>query len=320
MKRFALSSFLLFFAFAAVVTAPHTFVAQQNPASVPSSANAASTPDLSPGANGKLSQEQMQQLFRVVADKDMQNDKLLRNYTYIEREVNSRVNGKGEIKSTEERTYDILDIYGEPVQRLTQKDGKPLPEKEAAKEDEKIQKIIDKRKNETEDERRKREEKEQKEREQDREFARDVADAYNFTLVGTQTLNGREAWVIDGEPRPGFVPHAKDAKYLSKFHGRVWIDKSDLQLAKLDVECLDTISWGLFLARFHKGSRFMLEQTRVNDEVWLPQHLTAKVDARLALFKSLDENIEQTYSDYKKFRVTAKIVGIGDVKNQSPSQ
>lgn len=281
-----------------------------------SSVSAASRPDLTPDANGKLSQQQMQQLFRVVAEKDVQNSKLLRNYTYREREVETRLDGEGQTKSTDEKTYDILEIYGEPVLRLIAKNGEPLPEKEAAKEEEKLQKIIDKRKNETEDERKKREAKEEKEREEDREFVRDVADAYNFTLVGTEKVGGRVAWVIDGEPRPGFVPHAKDAKYLSKFHGRVWIDKDDLQLAKLDVECLDTVSWGLFLARFHKGSRFMLEQTRVNDEVWLPLHVTAKVDARLALFKNLDVNVEQTYSDYKKFRVTAKIVGVGEVKSQ----
>ena len=256
----------------------------------------------------------MQQLFRVVADKDMENDKLLRNYTYIEREVETKLDRKGETRSTEVKTYDILEIYGEQVQRLTEKDDKPLSEKEAAKEEEKIQKIIDKRKNESENDRKKREEKEEKEREEDRQFVRDVADAYNFTLAGTETLDGRQAWVIDGEPRPGFIPHAKDAKYLTKFHGRVWIDKSDLQLAKMDVECLDTISWGLFLARFHKGSRFMLEQTRVNDEVWLPQHLTAKIDVRLALLKNFDVNVEQSYRDYKKFRATAKIVGIGQVK------
>lgn len=280
----------------------------QQPESVPQKSETVDL-NLTPDADGKLSQEQMQRLLRVVADKDMENDKLLRNYTYIEREVNTKVDGKGRTKSAEERTYEILEIYGEQVQRLTEKDDKPLPEKEATKEEEKIQKIIDKRKNESEDERRKREAKEEKERQEDREFVRDVADAYNFTLVGTETIGGREAWVIDGEPRPGFVPHAKDAKYLPKFHGRVWIDKNDLQLAKLDVECLDTISWGLFLARFHKGSRFMLEQTRVNDEVWLPLHLTAKVDVRLALLKNSDVDVEQTYRDYKKFRATAKIVG-----------
>ncbi|HVI10747.1 MAG TPA: hypothetical protein VND65_20825 [Candidatus Binatia bacterium] len=292
-----------------------TFAAAQAP-------NATDTPgkpqtqtlDLTPDPAGKLSQQQMQNLFRVVAEKDLENDKRLRDYTYSEREVETKVDGTGQPKSSEVKTYDILEIYGEQVQRLTAKDDKPLPEKEAAKEEEKIQKIIDKRKNESENDRKKRQEKEEKEREQEREFVKDVADAYDFTLVGSESLAGRDNWVIDGEPRAGFVPHAKDAKYLAKFHGRAWIDKTDLQLAKLDVECLDTISWGVFLARFHKGSRFMFEQTRVNNEVWLPLHVTAKVDARLALLKSVDVNVEQSYSDYKKFRATARIIGAGDAK------
>jgi hypothetical protein len=271
-------------------------------------------PDLTPDAHGNLSQEQMQALLRVVADKDLENDKRLRDYTYTERDVTNKLDGKGQTKSTEVRTYEVLEIYGEQVQRLIEKDGKPLDAKDAAKEDEKIQKIIDKRKNESEEERRKREAKEEKDREDERAFVRDVADAYNFKLAGTEMVGGREAWVIDGEPRPGFVPHAKDAKYLTKFRGRVWIDKDDLQLAKLDVECLDTISWGLFLARFHKGSRFMLEQTRVNNEVWLPRHVTFKLDARVALVKGFNIDGDQTYSDYKKFRTSAKIVGVGEVK------
>jgi len=280
-------------------------------------AKAASLPDLTPDASGALSQQQMQQLFRVVADKDTENNKRLRDYTYIERETQNKLDGKGKTKSTEVRTYEILEIYGEQVQRLIEKDEKPLSEKDAAKEEEKIQKIIDKRKNESEEERRKREEKENKEREDERKFVHEIADAYNFKLVGTEQVGGREAWVIDGEPRPGYEPQMKEAKFLPKFHGRVWIDKDDLQLAKMNVECLDTISWGLFLARFHKGSRVMLEQTRVNDEVWLPLRVTAKIDVRLALLKNFNADIDQTYRDYKKFRTSSKIVGMGVVKEQN---
>ena len=277
-------------------------------------------PDLTPDASGKLSQQQMQQLFRVVAAKDMENDKLQRNYTYIERQVQSKLDKNGETKSAEVKTYEILEIYGEQLQRLIAKDDKPLDAKDAAKEEEKIQKIIDKRKNESDDDRRKREEKEEKEREDDRKFVTEIADAYDFKLVGTEAMNGRQAWVIDGEPRPGFQPHMKDAKFLPKFHGRVWIDQDDLQLAKMEVEALDTISWGVFLARFHKGSRFMLEQMRVNDEVWLPRQLAVKLDARLALLKSLDEDIEQTFRDYKKFRTSSKIVGVGELPESKPAQ
>ncbi|MGB0008878.1 MAG: hypothetical protein WBP97_17405 [Candidatus Sulfotelmatobacter sp.] len=272
--------------------------------------------DLKPDANGALSQEQMQRLFRVVADKDMENDKRLRDYTYVERDEEHRLDSKGQVKSTEVKTYDVMELYGEQVQRLIEKDDKPLDAKDAAKEEEKIQKVIDKRKNESEEERNKREKKEEKDREEDRKFVREVADAYNFKLVGTELVSGREAWVIDGEPRPDFVPHMKESKFLTKFRGRVWIDKSDLQLARMDVECLDTISWGLFLARFHKGSRFMLEQTRVNQEVWLPRQLTAKVDVRLALLKNFNVDVEQSFRDYKKFRATTKIMPVEDVQKK----
>jgi hypothetical protein len=281
----------------------------ENPAPV-----AAPLPDLSPDANGGLSQQQMQQLFRVVADKDRENDKRLRDYTYIERDVQKNLDGKGEAKSTEIKTYEVLEIYGEQVQRLIAKDDKPLDGKDAAKEEEKIQKIIDKRKDESEHDRKKREEKEEKEREDGRKFVNEVADAYNFKLVGTEVVGGREAWVIDGEPRPGFEPQMREAKFLPKFHGRVWIDKGDLQLAKMDVEAIDTVSIGWVLARVHKGTRVMLEQTRVNDEVWLPRHVTFKVDARVALLKGYKIDGDQEYRDYKKFSTSSKIVGMGEVK------
>ncbi len=184
-------------------------------------ANPADTPilDLTPGPDEKLSQEQMRQLFRVVADKDIENDKRQHDYTYIDREVENTLDGKGHTKSTEIKTYEVLEIYGEQVQRLIEKDDKPLDAKEAAKEEEKIQKIIDKRKNESEEDRKKREEKEAKDREEGRKFVKEVADAYDFKLVGTEQVDGRDAWVIDGEPRAGFEPHMKEAKFSPKFTG-----------------------------------------------------------------------------------------------------
>src|SRR3954452_24116995 len=288
-----------------------TGVAQESPAS-------RSTPeiDVTPDAHGAISQSKIEQLFRVVGQKDMENHKRQRDYTYIERQVENRVDAKGKIKSTEAKTYEVLNIYGEQIERLIEKNDKPLSPKDAAKEEEKIQKIIDKNKNESEGDRRKRAEREEKGREDNRKFVTEVADAYNFKLVGTESIGAREAWVIDAEPRPGFVPHSKEAKLLLKFHGRVWIDKADLQLAKMDVECLDTISFGLFLARFHKGSRLMLEQTRVNDEVWLPAHVAAKVDVRLGLVKNFDVNVEQTFRDYKKFQSSSTVIASGEVHDK----
>lgn len=269
-----------------------------------------------PSPTATLSEDQIKELIKQVADNDDKNDKKQRDYTYVEREVENTLNGKGQTKSTQTKTYEVLEIYGEPVERLIEKNDKPLSSKDTGKEDEKIQKIIDKRKNETEKQREKRLKAEEKDREQSRQWVHEISEAYNFRELGSEKVGGRQAWVIGAEPRPGFVPHLKYANYLSKFHGRVWIDQADLEVAKMDVECLDTVSWGLFLARLHKGTRITLEQTRVNDEVWLPLHLNFKVDARLALLKGIKLEDEQTFRDYKKFRTDAKIVGMGEVQEQ----
>ena len=263
-----------------------------------------------------LSQDQIRELIRQCAEKDLENDKKLRDYTYVERQEMHHLNGKGEVKSTETETSEVMEIYGEPVQKLVAKNDKPLSPKDAQKEDEKIQKIIDKRKNESESDRRKRLEREEKDREEERQFVREVADAYNFKFIGIETLNGRDNYVIDGDPKPGYQPVRKEAKILPKMRFRVWIDRADSQVAKLDVECIDTISFGLFLARLHKGSRVILENTRVNDEVWLQQHVAVKADARIALLKDFNVDVDVTDRDYKKFRTDTKIVPVREVQEQ----
>jgi hypothetical protein len=263
-----------------------------------------------------LSEDQIRDLIRQTAEKDMKNDKQQRDYTYIQREEEHKLDGKGQVKSTETKTSEIMELYGEQVERLIAKDDKPLSEKDTKKEEEKIQKLIDKRKNESEEERKEREKKEEKDRVQERQFVREVADAYNFQLVSVESIEGRDTYVIDGEPRPGYEPHLKEAKILPKFRFRAWIDKDESQWKKLDIQCIDTVSFGLFLARIHKGSRIVIEQTRINDEVWLPQHIAVKVDVRVALLKDFNVEDDVTYRDYKKFRTDTKIVPIGEVQPQ----
>lgn len=265
----------------------------------------------SPGLTAPgLSQNQIRAIIRQAADKDLENDKKQREYTYIEREEEHKLDGKGQVKSSESKTSEIMVLYGEQIQRLIAKDDKPLSEKDAAREEERIRKLTDKRKNENEDQRRKRLAEEEKDREDARKFVREVADAYNFRLLGMENPDGRETYVIEAEPRPDFEPRSKEAKILPKFRFRAWIDKSEAQWVKLDAECIDTVSLGWFLARIHKGSRLLLDQTRINDEVWLPRHVAVKVDVRVALVKNFNVEADMTYRDYKKFRTDTKIVPV----------
>ncbi len=287
-------------------------VAQQTTIRGNSSSTIKNDPALSPA----LSEDQIRDLIRKTADNDMENDKKLHDYTYVERDEEHKLDGKGEVKSRETKTFDVMEIYGEQVQKLIAKDDKPLSEKDAQKEDEKIQKIIDKRKDESDEDRKKRIAKDEKEREENRQFVREVADAYNYKFVGVETMDGRETYVIDGDPKPGYEPHLKQAKILPKFRYRAWIDKDESEWKKLDILCIDTVSYGLFIARLHKGSRIVIEQTKVNDEVWLPQHVNVKVDARIALLKEYNVGLDIGFRDYKKFRADTKITSMGEVSEK----
>ncbi len=268
--------------------------------------------ELKPGASGTVPPDQIRELLRRSEENDLENDKRQRDYAYLEREERHHLDGHGAVKKIEARTSEVLEIYGEPVERVTTKDGKPLSADDAKKEDEKIQKIIDKRKNESESDRRRRLEKEEKARAEDRKFVLEIADAFDFRFVGSEVIDGHDSWVLDGVPRPGYEPKNREARILTKFKGRIWIDKVETQWLRLDVTAIDTISFGLVLARIHKGTRVVVEMTRVNDEVWLPKHVEFHIDARLAMFKSYDEDVEQTFWDYRKFRSQSKITVLGE--------
>jgi hypothetical protein len=267
---------------------------------------------LQPDASGVVPPEQIRALLLRAEHNDMENNKRLRDYTYVERVERRRLDGQGRVKKVESTTSEVIEIYGEQVFKRVAKDDKPLSDADAKKEDGKIQKLIDKRKNESESDRRKRLEKEEKEREEDRKFVLEIADAFNFRLVGSEAVDDLETWVLDAEPRPGYEPRQRGSKMLTKFKGRVWINKSDAQMVKVDMTAIDTLSFGWLLARIHPGTHVVLEQTRINDEVWLPKHLAVHVDARVALFKNLDEDVDVSYRDYKKFRAETKITVMGE--------
>lgn len=254
------------------------------------------------------STEDIPALVRAVVSNDEVNAKRARDYTYTEHEIQRDIDKHGQVRKTSSQTHEIMILDDEYIEKLVAKDDKPLPANDAQKEDERINKWMEKRKNESPEDKKNRLAKEEKEREKDREFEREIADAYNFKLLPEEAINGRDAYVIEAEPKAGFVPHTSDAKILPKFRFHGWIDKSECQLVKLDASVIDTVSVGFFIARLYPGSSFMLQQARINDEVWLPSHIDLRVEARVLLVKGFNEKLAFDYSDYKKFRSSVQIV------------
>lgn len=253
------------------------------------------------------------EIVRRSIDHDQTNWERAKAYTYISRSTIRERDSNGNVKKTEQATNEILYLFGEPHERLLEKDGKPLPEAERRKEQDKLDKLVAKRGAESADERRRRVEAYEKKRREQREFAREVPDAYNFKLIGEEVINGRKAWVIDATPREDYKPKMWRAGMLKKFHGKMWIDQQEYQWVRLEGEAIDTVTFGLFLARLAKGSKIYFEQLRVNDEVWMPKQIKIDLDARIALLKRLVGDVDLRFDSFRKFQSDSRIVSTAEV-------
>ena len=230
------------------------------------------------------------------------------DYTWITRERERHFDSRQRVTSNHEEGWETLMLDGEPYRRPIERDDKPLPADQQRKEQEKLDRAVARLDRQTPEQKRRRLEAYQNERRRQRKFLLEIPDAYDFRMEPDQTINGQPVWVISGTPKPGYHPRSRDAGALLKIRAKIWIEKAGYQWVRLEAQTTATISFGWFLARLDPGARLVFEQTRVNDEVWLPRRQYVRGSGRIALFKRLEEDDEITWSDYRKFEVNSRIV------------
>ena len=255
-----------------------------------------------------LTAQDPREIVRRSVEIDRKNLEISRSYTYLERQEVRELDGSGKVKNSEVQTSDVTLLEGSPYRRLVARNDQHLSPKEQSKEEDKLRKSIEQRHHETEEERQRRTADWERRRERQREPLKELPDAFDFHLAGEEALASGEVYVIDATPKPGYKPTLPSAVYFPKVRARFWIDKTDYHWAKIDVETLDTISFGGFLLRVAKGTRLTIEQAHVNQEVWLLKSVTLRASARVALIKSVHQELIITFSDYKKFQVDSRVV------------
>ncbi len=247
-------------------------------------------------------------IVRRCVQKDQVNWQLARNYTYVRRTEERELDSNGQVKSTESKTVDVTILYGERYRRLIRKNDKPLDPGEEEKEQSRLKKFVEQRERESEQDKAKRTAKAEKDREKQREFLREVPDAFDFRQLADEVIDGKLVFVIQADPKPDFSPQLDEAKILKKLRAKFWIDKSAYEWVKAEAETLDTISFGIFLIRVEKGSHFSFEQVRVNNEIWLLKHQHQAISGRLGLVKKVRMDVDVVYSSYRKFITESKVV------------
>jgi hypothetical protein len=99
----------------------------------------------------------------------------------------------------------------------------------------------------------------------------------------------------------------------------MWIDEQDKQVARLEAYLADSYNvGGGVLAKLRKGASFVLEQRRVNDEIWLPSIADINLSVRVLLVKGIDVNQRIESYDYRKFTTEIKDAKVGESSSTQP--
>ncbi|HLW76250.1 MAG TPA: hypothetical protein VKS01_04675, partial [Bryobacteraceae bacterium] len=202
-----------------------------------------------------------QAIIRKSTERDFYNFTAVKDYTYTEREEDREYDTHGKLQHSSSETDEVLILGGRPYEKRIAKDDKPLSEKEARKEQEKMNKESVKRAHMTAAETAKVE----KDRAEERAYLREIPDAYSFRMLGDEEISGKPAWVIQADPKPGYKPKDPKAKLLTKIRGKIWIDQADYRWVKMEAQVLQPFSFAVGLLKIEPGSNLLLEQKRVND-------------------------------------------------------
>lgn len=197
------------------------------------------------------------------------------------------------------KTYDELMIDGSPYEHLVAINDHSLSGARQKEEEKKLKKTIAERQKESPEEKARRIARYQAERKRDHQMMEEMTKAFTFALVGAQTLDGHQVYMLKATPRPGYQPPTMETRALKGMQGTLWIDKSTYQWVKVEAQVIHPVSIMGFAARVEPGTRFELEKMPVSDDIWLPKHFAMKSQAKIMLLFQNKQQEEDTFSDYR---------------------
>ena len=248
------------------------------------------------------------EIIRKCVSLDQSNWMRRKDYTWTAQQTTRHLDSAGKLKSVSSERWETLILFGEPFRKTIDRDGKPLSAADKQKEQETIDHAVARLEHESAEQRAARLAKRENERAKDREALKEMPDAFHFHIDGTEKIDGRDTWVISAKPNLEYVPKHGDAKAFQKIEGRIWIDQREFQWVRIEARTTGVISWGWFLARLNPGASLIFEQSRVNDQIWLPKREVMSGSGRLGMLKKLSEEQEVTWSNYRKFQAQSTLI------------
>ncbi|MBK8150978.1 MAG: hypothetical protein IPK58_22940 [Acidobacteria bacterium] len=258
-------------------------------------------------------------LFAEIKANAERVDEILENYSYTELRIDREPLPNGELveKSSEKR---LLTFYkGYRINRLIEKNGRPLSASDQEKEDRDAQKQVAEIEGRIAD----KERKAAKQREMgsgtggtpNGEGQRiTIAEALKGSILTNprrERYKSNDVIVFDYEPNPAFKPQSRMEKLFALCTGAVWVDTKTKQVVRLDAVL--TKSAGSFIAKAKRGASFTIENELINNEIWLPSQADVNLSIKI-LFAGININNLIKYGDYSKFKTEVTGSSVDEVK------
>ena len=123
--------------------------------------------------------------------------------------------------------------------------------------------------------------------------------AFLYTFVDREPRGDRMLSKYRMVPNPAYKATSRATSIFSKVRGYLWIDDDAEQLARAEIEVIDDISIGGFLARVYKGSHLMQERYEMAPGLWFASYSQYDFDGR-RLFVSFSMHERTLYSQYRR--------------------
>ncbi len=260
------------------------------------------------------------ELLRAVQTNEKASEAVAKDYLYRSVWTEEASDGRGGVKKTETEEYDVFWVEGVPVRRMTKKNGKDLSAEEQKKESERIDKEVAKAK----ESRAKADEKgkETGPRGEELVTVSRLMELGSFTNARREQLNGRDVVVVDFAGDPKAKTKSKFEEVIRDMAGTAWMDEQDKVLVKAQGHFINTFKvGGGLVVNIQKGTNFLMEQRKINDEVWLPETIEGQGSFRFLLFAGFNGTVRVADSDYRKFKATSTILpGVSTVKTEPDPQ
>ena len=246
-------------------------------------------------------------LMRNVEANQRKAEAVEKDYIYHSVTSEQHLDSHGDVKKTQIVEADNFWLNGVPVNRVVKRDGKPLSADELAKEDKKLdeqaQKAREHRANADE------KGKETGPRGEDLVTVSRLLELGAFINPRRVQLNGRDTIAVDFSGDPKARTHDRMEEVIRDMAGTAWLDEQDQMLVRAEGHFVDTFKvGGGLVADIRKGTRFSMQMTKVNGEVWLPAMIDGEGAARVLLFWNFDGRLHVSYADYRKFRASSTVL------------